>query len=153
AHGLLSDDARAAGGLDRGLGGARERVGVDGQRLRELALGEDLDRDVLARSETLVDERLNRHLRAAVEARVEVLEVDRLRVRTERLERHRLLHVRAAQLAHPHVDRRLAALEPGAVLGAGARAVALLAATGRLAGTRALAAADPLALLARAGVR
>ena len=30
---------------------------------------------------------------------------------TERLERHRLLHVRAAQLAHPHVDRDLAALE------------------------------------------
>ena len=49
-------------------------------------------------------------LGAGVEARLEVGEVDRLRVRPELLERHRLLHVRAAQLAHPHVDRVLAAL-------------------------------------------
>ena len=69
------------------------------------------------------------------------------------LERHRLLHVRAAQLAHPHVDRHLAALEAGAALRAGARARALLAATGGLADAGALAAADALAAVARAGVR
>ena len=100
-------------------------------------------------------QRLERDLGAGLEARLEVEQVDRLRVRAERLERHRLLHVRAAQLAHPHVDRHLAALEAGAVLGAGARAVALLAAAGGLAGARALAAADALARPARpgAGVR
>ena len=98
----------------------------------------------------LATQRLERHLGARVEARLEVLQVDRLRVRAERLERHRLLHVRAAQLAHPHVDRHLAALEAGAVLGARARAVALLAAAGGLAGARALAAADALARLAAA---
>ena len=60
-------------------------------------------------------------------------EVDRLGVRPEGLERHRLLHVRAAQLAHPHVDRVLAALEARPLLGARARAGALLAAAGGLA--------------------
>jgi hypothetical protein len=59
--------------------------------------------------------------------------------------------VRAAQLAHPHVQRHLAALEARALLGARAGAVALLAAAGRLAGARALAAPDALARLARAG--
>ena len=49
---------------------------------------------------------------------LEVRDVDRLGVRAERLERHRLLLVRPAQLAHPHVDRHLPALEAGAVLGA-----------------------------------
>ena len=34
----------AAGGLDGLAGGRRELVGVDGERLGELALGEDLDR-------------------------------------------------------------------------------------------------------------
>ena len=69
--------------------------------------------------------------RAVVEAALEVVQVDRLGVRPERLERHRHLLVRAAQLAHPHVDRVLAALEARALLGARARAVALLAAPGR----------------------
>ena len=76
---------------------------------------------------------------------VQVREVDRLRVRPERLERHRLLHVRAAQLAHPHVERHLAALVAGLALVAGARARALLAAPGGLAVAGALAAADALA--------
>ena len=56
-------------------------------------------------------QRVGRDLRARVEARLEVGQVDRLGVRAEGLEGHRLLHVRAAQLAHPHVDRVLAALE------------------------------------------
>ena len=116
----------------------------------DLALGEDLDRNALARGQALALQRLERDRVAGGEARLEVEQVDRLGVGPERLERHRLLHVRAAQLAHPHVDRHLAALEAGALLGARARAVALLAAAGGLAGARALAAADPLARPARA---
>ena len=84
-------------------------------------------------AEVLGAQRLERDLGAGVEARVEVAQVHGLRVRAERLERHRLLHVRAAQLAHPHVDRHLAALEARAVLGARARAGALVAAAGGLA--------------------
>src|SRR5215212_6947147 len=147
---LLDDDAGAAGALDRLAGGGRELVRVDRQRLGDLALGEDLHGNVAARAEALLLEGVQRHVRALVEAGLEVLQVDRLRVRAEGLEGHRLLHVRTAQLAHPHVDRHLAALEPGAVLGARARAVALLAAAGGLAQARALAAADALARLARA---
>src|SRR5439155_10410222 len=105
---------------------------------------------VLALAQALGLERLERDVGAGVEARFEVAQVDRLRVRAEGLERHRLLHVRAAQLAHPHVDGHLAALEAGAILGARARAVALLAAAGGLAQARSLAAADALARLARA---
>src|SRR3712207_6889325 len=62
------------------------------------------------------------------EAGLELGEVDRLRVRPERLERHRHLLVRPAELAHPHVERVLAALERRPVLRARARAVALVAA-------------------------
>ena len=54
---------------------------------------------------------------AGVEALLERRDVDGLRVRPERLERHRLLHVRAAQLPHPHVNGVLATLEPGPRLG------------------------------------
>src|SRR5205807_3440848 len=90
---------------------------------------------------------------AGGEAGLEVGHVDRLGVGPERLKRHRLLHVRAAQLAHPHVDWHLTALEAGPALGAGARAVALLAAAGGLAGARPLAAAHALAGAARAGRR
>ena len=79
-------------------------------------LREHLHRHVLARRQTLRLQCLERHRSAGLEARLEVGEVDRLGVGAERLERHRLLHVRPAQLAHPHVDRVLAALEaaPGA---------------------------------------
>src|SRR4051812_17790026 len=151
--GLFDHDHGPAGGLDGLLGGAAELVRVDGQRLGDLALGEDLDRDVLAGAQAGGLERLEGHLGAAVEAGLEVLEVHRLGVRPEHLERHRLLHVRTAQLAHPHVDRHLAALEPRTVLGARTRAGALLAATRRLAEPGALAAADALARLAAAGGR
>src|SRR6202021_2495120 len=96
---------------------------------------------------------LDADTRASVETSLEILEVDRLGVRTERLERHRLLHVRAAQLAHPHVNRHLPALEARPLLGARARTVALLPATGRLAGTGPFAATDPLARPPRTGGR
>ena len=81
---------------------------------------EHLDRDALAGGQAGAAQRVEVDGGALVEAGLEVLEVHGLRVRAERLERHRHLLVRAAQLAHPHVDRVLAALEAGAVLGAGA---------------------------------
>src|SRR5918993_465700 len=96
---------------------------------------------------------LDRHLGTGLEARLEVAEVHRLRVRPERLERHRHLLRRAAELAHLHVQRHLAALFGRAALRARACARALVAATGGLAHARALAAADALARLARTGVR
>src|SRR4051812_30354646 len=152
AAGLGVDDLTgAARRLDLLTSRLREAVGVHGQCLGELPATEDLDRDPLAGGQSDAAEGVEVDGRAVVEARLEVLEVDRLRVRPERLERHRHLLVRAAQLAHPHVDRVLAALEAGPVLGAGAGAVAPVAAAGGLAVARAVAAADALAVLARAG--
>src|SRR4051812_43681508 len=130
---LLDGRAGAAGSLDGCAGGGAELVRVNRQRLGDLALGEDLDRDVLAGAQALVAHGLVRLLFAWVEARLEVLHVDRLRVRAERLEGHRHLLRRPAQLAHPHVDRHLAALEARTVLRARARPRALLAAAGGLA--------------------
>src|SRR5215212_1102902 len=46
---VVDDLARAAGGLDGLPRGRAELVRVDGQRLRDLALGEHLDRDALLR--------------------------------------------------------------------------------------------------------
>ena len=92
-----------------------------------------------------------RHLVARLEASLQVGDVDRLGPRPELLEGHRHLLVRAAQLAHPHVDRVLAALVGGLALVAGAGAGALVAAARGLAVAGALAAADALARAARAG--
>src|SRR4051794_41765953 len=105
---------------------------MDGQRLGELSATQDLDRDPLAGGQAGAPKGVEVDGGAVVEAGVEVREVDRLRVRPERLERHRHFLVRAAQLAHPHVNRVLAALEAGAGLGAGAGAVAPVTATGGL---------------------
>src|SRR6185312_9753964 len=101
----LDDLAGSAGGFDALAGGLGEAVCVDGERDRDLALGEDLDRHPLARGQALALQRLQRDRVPGAEARLQVEQVDRLRVRPEGLERHRLLHVRTAQLAHPHVDR------------------------------------------------
>src|SRR5437764_4113720 len=147
---LLDELCGPARGFDGRLGALGELVRVDGQLLGELAPAQDLDRHVALRGQPGGLERVQVDRGAVLEAPLQVADVDRLRVGAERLERHRHLLVRAAQLAHPHVDRVLAALEAGAVLGARARAVALLAATGGLAGARALAAADALARPARA---
>src|SRR4051812_9599382 len=98
---LLYELAGGAGALDLLARGLREAVRVDGELLRELALAEDLHRDALARGETGGTQRVGRDLGAVVEARVEVAQVHRLRVGAAvLLERHRLLHVRTAQLAH-----------------------------------------------------
>src|SRR5262245_15830682 len=91
------------------LGRRAECVRLDRQLLRDLATGEDLDR-IGALGETLLLERLRRHLGTVVEAGLEVGEVDWLRFGAEVLERHRLLFVRPAKLSHPHVDRVLPAL-------------------------------------------
>src|SRR5262249_56144777 len=85
------------------------------------------------------------------EARVEISEVDRLRPRPELLEGHRHLLVGPAQLAHPHVDRVLAALVRELALVARAGTGALVATTGRLPVASPGAAAEPLARTARAG--
>src|SRR5204862_7710484 len=104
------------------------------------ALSEDLHWDTLAGGQAGRAQGVGGDLGAVVEAGVEVAQVHRLRVRAAvLLERHRLLHVRTAQLAHPHVDRHLAALGVRAALRARARAGALLAAAGGLADARALA--------------
>src|SRR5436190_4001019 len=127
---------------------------MHGQLLGDVALAEHLDRNALPAREVLLAERVRGDLGAVVETRVEITEVDRLGVRAPVcLERHRLLHVRAAQLAHPHVNRVLAALEVDLPLRARAGAGALLAAAGGLAEAGALAAADPLLAVARTGVR
>src|SRR5215216_7933652 len=152
--GLLLDQLTgAARGLDLLAGRLREGVGVHGERLRQVALAEDLDRHLAARGEVVLAQGVGGDLRPLVEARLEVPQVHRLGLRAELLERHRLLHVRAAQLAHPHVDGRLPTFEVHLPLGARARARALVAAARGLAVARALAAADALALRARAGSR
>src|SRR5204863_1957341 len=118
----------------------------------DLAPAEHLDR-MLALRQAGGPQRLRVHLGARVETLLEIGQVDRLRVRPELLERHRHLLVRAAQLAHPHVDRVLPALVIALVLRARARAGALVAAARGLALARAFAAAEPLAGVRRARLR
>src|SRR6478672_10314648 len=149
----LDQLAGSASRLDALARTRAEGVSVDGQRLAQLALGEHLDRNVLARAQAVGLHQLDRHLGARIEAAVERGDVDRLRMRTEGLEGHRLLHVRPAQLSHAHVNRHLAALEARPALGARARARALLPAPGGLARARAFAAPDALARAAAAGRR
>ena len=94
------------------------------------------------------DERLGRDLVAGLEA-VEVADVHRHGRGAERADRHRVLRRVAAQLADAHVDRHLAALEPGAhLVRARARLLALDPAAGVAALARAGPAADALAVLA-----
>src|SRR3954452_7338919 len=143
---LLDELHRAARGLDALARGLRELVGVDRELDRQLAAAEDLDRDVALLGQAGRAQRLEIHRRAVGEARGQVVQVHVLHVGPERLERHRHLLVRPAQLAHAHVDGVLAALEARAVLGAGAGAVALVAAPGGLAVPGAVPAPDALAV-------
>src|SRR5581483_6245016 len=147
---LLYDLARPACRFDLLARGPAEAVGVDCERLGDRALGQDLHRHRFAGGKTLGPQLVQGDRGARLKARLEIDEIDRLGLGPERLERHRLLHMRTAQLAHPHVNRVLAALEPVSLLGARARAPAFLAAAGGLAGARALAAANALARAARA---
>ena len=143
--------AGAAGGLDALARGGAEGVGVNGQRLGQLALGEDLDRHALARAEAGGPQRLERHLGAGVEARLEVGDVDRLGVGAE--------HARTASTSSC-AGRAACASACGSASGRPRSArgslaperepYALLAAAGGLARARALAAADALARAAAA---
>src|SRR5437588_12865431 len=65
----------AAGRFDRLARGFAEAVRVDGQRLGELALGENLHGHALARRQALRPHRVERHGRAGIEARLEVEQV------------------------------------------------------------------------------
>src|SRR4051794_5668021 len=142
----------SAGGLDLFFGRLAETVRMDRQLGRDLAAGEDLHR-VRARREALGLQRLRGDLVAGLEALLEIGQVHRLSLGAEVLEGHRLLHVRAAKLSHPHVDRVLPALVAGLFLRARAGAGALVAATGGLAVARALATADALTAVRRARLR
>src|SRR4051812_47037959 len=73
---VTDDAAGATGRLDRLACAGTEAMGEDRQRLGDRALGEHLDVDVLALREALGLHRLDRHLVAAVEAPLEVLQVD-----------------------------------------------------------------------------
>src|SRR3954452_22559991 len=86
----LDHDHGAAGALDALAGGRTERVRVDGERLGQLGLGEGLEGHALALAQPLGRQRLERDLGAGLEALLEVGEIDRLRVRPEGLEGHRL---------------------------------------------------------------
>src|SRR5215210_1316107 len=136
----LDELAGPAGGLDPLAGRLGELVGVDGELLVELAAAEDLDRHVALGRQAGALERGEVDGGAVVEAAGEVVQVHVLRVGPERLERHRHLLVRPAQLAHPHVQRVLAALEVHAGLAARAGAGALVPASGGLAVAGAVAA-------------
>src|ERR1700736_6239139 len=147
---LLDHLTAPAGRLDLLARCLAEPVGVNGERLGQLGLGQHLDDDPSAGRQSLAVHRLKGHGRTRLKARLQVEQVHHLGLRAEGLKRHRLLHVRAAQLSHPHVDRVLAALEACPALGARARAPALLPATRGLARARALSAPDALAWPARA---
>src|SRR5215213_3711193 len=147
---LLDQLAGPARGLDLLAGGLRETVRVHGEPLRQLAVAEHLHRHRAASGQAGPAQGVRGDLGTGVEARLEVGQVHRLRARAELLERHRLLHRRAAQLAHAHVDRGLATLEADPLLGSRARARALVAAAGGLAGSGAVPAPDTLAVLAGA---
>jgi hypothetical protein len=108
---LLEERQRAAGSFDLLARGRRGAVHGDRQLLRQVADAEKLD--VLAErpDQPLRLQRLRRDLLAGVEARLEVADVDRLRDRAERTDRHRVGRGVAAQLGRAHVERHLAALE------------------------------------------
>src|SRR6201996_3990120 len=125
---------------------------TDRQFRRDLAAGEDLD-GVGAGGKTLGLQRVRSDLIARLEALLEIGKIYGLGLGAEVLERHRLLHVRAAELSHPHVDRVLPALVARLFLRARARTGAAVAAAGSLAVAAALAPADALATVGRARLR
>src|ERR1700689_3946257 len=91
---LLHHHTRAAGRLDALARAGAEGMGVDGELLVQLALGEDLDGNALAGAQALALHQLDRHLGAGLETFLQRADVDRLSVRAEGLEGNLLLHVR-----------------------------------------------------------
>src|SRR5262245_13254024 len=104
---------------------AAEAVGVDRERLRELAVGQHLEPVAQLLQDAVAPEQVGRHDRARLE-HLEPPEVDAGELLAEG-------RVREAALRHPPVERHLAALEAGLAGEAAAALLALLAAPGRLA--------------------
>src|SRR4029453_3169869 len=126
-----------------------EEVRGNRQLFRQLPVTEDLDVEPRVPNQAGFLERLGGDL--AVEA-LEVANVDRMHAGAEGPDRQRVLRVLAALLAEAHVDRHLAALEPGPhLVRARASLLALDPAAGIAALARAQAAADALAVLALGG--
>src|SRR5688572_13104698 len=126
---------RAAGGGDLLGCLAAELVRADGQLLRDVAAGEDLDAAGAA-DQAVLAEQLRRDVRTRLEPLGNRIEVH-----------HRILDAEGiveAALRHPAVQRHLAAFEPALVLEARTGLRPLVTASRRLAVARSLAAADPL---------
>src|SRR5947209_3997888 len=85
-RGRRDELAGAASGLDLLARTLRKRMRVHGQRLRDRALGQDLDRDGLVRGQALGLERLESHRVTGLEAGFQVEQVDGLGVGAEGLE-------------------------------------------------------------------
>src|SRR6476661_4790323 len=129
---LAQELDRPARGLDLLAGTRGDRVDTDRELLRHLSGAEQLDVDLRVLEQPLLDERFRSDDVAALEA-IEIAQVDRCRLRTERADRHRVLRRRPAQLPDAHVDRHLSTLEAGAhLVRAGARLLALDPAAGEL---------------------
>src|SRR5207248_2652003 len=147
---LTEQRQRAAGRLDLLARGRRGAVHGNRELLRQLADAEQLHVLTQRADQALRLQRLGRDFLAYLEARFEVAQVDGLRVRAERPDRHRVRGRVAAQLRGAHVERHLAALEARAHgVRARARLLALDPAAGVAPLARAQAAADALAILAR----
>src|ERR1700727_4008563 len=84
----LDDMTGATGGLDALARARAEGVGVHGEGLGQLALGENLDRYLLAGTETLGLQQLYGDLGPRLEAGVQIGDVHGLGMRAEHLERH-----------------------------------------------------------------
>src|SRR5438874_171550 len=87
---LAQERQGAAGALDLLAGRFGGGVHGDRERLRQLAVREQLDVLAQRTDQALLLQRLGRHLVAGGELRLEVADVDRLGVRAERADRHRV---------------------------------------------------------------
>ena len=117
-------------------------MGVDDDRPRQLAAGQDLDRKLEPAGDALGEEHLGRD--RAVDLQLsKSAEIDDLPRRPVDVGE-------TALVRHPLLDRQLAALESTPHAGTAARLLALGAAAGGLALAAAVAAADALAFSVRA---
>ena len=136
---LAEDLGGAAGCLDLRLGAGGELVSLDGQRLGDLTVAEDLEQVAGLPGEARVEHRFERDFGAGVED-LEVLDVDQREVLLEAC-------VGEPTLGDPAVQRHLTTFEAEARVIARARTLTLVAAAGSLAGAGALATTETLARL------
>src|SRR5207244_12555552 len=135
---LFQERDGSTGLLDLLAGRGRDCVHTNDQLLLQVTVPEQLDVGLRVLEQPDLDEALGGDFRTVLEA-VERADVDGCSGRPEWPDRHRVLRRRAALFAQPHIDRHLAAFEPGAhLVGARAGLLALDAA----AGVAALAGAD-----------